>query len=1424
MKFPLFPAFFLLSLLPLQAVEEAGSAFGNSNNPISQHKFETWDFNQAVRELGNPPGPVLLSTYDKLRSAWNLKSYYKRNGRLHYLILELIKDGNTTDLNTWMLLRANTIWLNHNCGVDRRLFFTHLLKPYEQEKPLEQAHQLKWLHSVDFLKNYHIQQLLGIVTAQRGIPAILIERVNPATRTTYTPAEINRLWSDPAAHTPFIMRHGSDVARHTLRFLLHDSSALYESARLSGLTCWDYTWGKDLPEPIALGLQQMQNRNSGKLPTTDELTAIRKAALGLPPEMQGFIVRNMLVAEPTCMPWKHTDDPNASLAEMPDCSAVNTPQWNNELLGRTKGIAADLAALDALVIREQEADMLSSLVLFTLADGARTRKDHEFKDEIPTQGHYRYSSTFDVEVSENGIDVLIDEKGPRFARNDEEMRQRSHQLNVALHRCALQLALLERDGKTEELNTHCAALAELLNRHRIWPLLLNQAALRGLSPECKVQLMHHCRGGHNILRSMASFFAGGTAANIYSWANLITTRRDENNKPDPEPETLASVLRDYLRNNDLMPCTPQQLEETQKRWLELDDRYPRKGIAEALLMPGRMNDTMYRPDIDPARISGEISRRGYYLIRHALGKGDIPTAEKLLAGMTSDQKLYRHTGTRLAAALVARAKGDEAAAREHERLGITQAAMHLYSYYTFHWTDAHRILLEHGLTQASERLMLLVPERDLIFMRPELVRQLAEQRKFRSAAFAMEMQLAKFCSNAAPISGLGTQEDLIIWRLQADVYHALALLQQGNKSAADTLLNGAMSQLERMPRAAAKVAPALLCCADIPAETRSAYRQRLLNGAAACPAALALLQQTELRNLPTVDESSDLSALQQIRNPEGPQALESPFYTWHLQKQDEEDEVREMDERTATRVTVDARIVSSVYGQQGLSPWVELETSSGRKLKVNFDELEADDLAHIIDWKERNNIRTWTHREAKGNSLRPPFDARLDCMLQGRKSGGYRRRFGVDVSDGRQAEFTLTDGTYHKLYVNELNDEEVAVIEQSPNKRKMEPHFHTSLPEAETDAVRRNVTLRVFMLGKRGGPEEADFLEQMKTEGANMQEHNALLVCYKDDNGEWEAAGRSVMQLLRNSWELYNTPGENHLDGGFVLDISRSHGFRQSYPAISLFRYGKDAWKDADYKALIGAIRSGNKEEAERLLNARPELVKAHSYFTGMNGVLSTAILNKKPDMLELLLKHGANPNDRTSDGHTILLQAAHSPEMLRILLKHGARHDIPSRELSGYSILPLFAAKKNPEAVKVLLEHGVDPNTLDDSGQNVLHSFINGNVQIDAEPILRLAEIMIPAGLDINARDATGKSLLYKIAECASINAPGRSLSNPERHAKMLQAMKKLIDLGADPEETAGGWPSLPERLNNTYTRMTYDAICPEVDKILREYRRKTE
>ncbi len=1423
MKNYTFSLLFLLSIMPTSAIEEVAFVYGNNDKPISQKNFDTWDFTKAIRALGKPPGPVLQSTYDMLRSSWKMDSYYKRNGRQHYHMLMLMKNGQTTDMNTWMLIRANSIWLNHSCGVDRRLFFTHLLKPYEQEKPQELPHQLKWLSSLSYHPDFKTPYLLGIVTAQRGIPATLIERVNPFTRTTYLPAEINRLWSDPVAHAPFIMHHGSTFARHTLRFLLHDSSAIYESARHSGLTCWNYTWGRDLPEPIALGLQLMQKRNSGQLPTEEELRTIRKTAEGLPQEMQNFIVRNMLAADPTCMPWKKLDDPDATLAEMPDCSAVRTAQWDDSLLGETPGIEADLAALDTLTAQEKEADMLSSLVLFTLAEGARTRKDNDLNKEIPTQGHFRFFSSFDVEISENGIDVLIDEKGPRFARRDEEMRHRCHRLNVALHRCALRLALLERDGKTEELTKHSAALAELLNRHRIWPLLLNEAALRELSPECKVLLLKHCKAGDNILRSMVSIFSGGSVSVIYDLAQLVTQRRDEDNKPAPEPELLASFLRDCLIDNAPLLFEEEQLTDMQKRWMELDDRFPKKSITVSLLRPGRMNDTMYRPAIEPYRFSGESSRRGYFLISHALKNGDLATAEKLLSGMTADPKMYRHLGTRLAAALVARAGGNEAAACEHERLGITQAAMQQFSYYIFHCTDAHRLLLEHGFTDISERLLLLTPDRELNYVLPYLAWKLAEQRKFRSAAFTAELLLARFCSYAAPFTGLGTQADLITWRLQADVYHALALLQQGNQAAANTLLNTAMKQLERMPEAAALLAPAILRCADIPAETRSNYRQRLLCGAANRSAALSALHQIPLEDLPTADESAELHALQKIHTPDGPRPPESPFYTWHLKKPDiEEGEEYTPDERTADHVTLNARIVSTVYGQQGVSPWVELETETGRHFKVNFEELEADDISNIINWKERNNIRTWVYRKTKYTG-KPPFDARLDRMVQG-KSGGKHLRNGIDVSDGRLAEFTLTDGTYLKLHVNLLDDEAVSFIEQFPIKAKAEPHLHSSLSEAEADAVRRNVTLRIFMLGKRGGPEETDFRQHLREEGISMQENNALLVCYKDENGEWEEAGKAVMQMLSHVRDLYETPGEDTLSGGFMLNISRANSLRENRPSVSLYRYGNNAWNDPDYKALIEAIRKGNRPQAEQLLNARPELVKAHSYYTGMSGVISTAILNKKPDMLELMLERGANPNSRTPDGHTALFQAAHSPEMLRILLKYGARHDMLSRELNGNCIFPLFAARKHPEAVKVLLEHGVNPNTLNDEGSNVLHSLITGNMQIDGNALIQLAKVMVPAGLDINAKDAEGHSLLFKVAECADLNAPGRGIGKPEQHALMIQTMKELIDLGADPEESSGGFPPLLDRLKKVYTPTVNTEFCPEVEQILREYRRKPQ
>ena len=89
MRYLRFLPFFILSSLIVNAAEEMGHTYENSFTTISEKEFEEWSFQQAVQALGTPPGPVQESTYKMLRSSWNMKSYYKRNGRQHYLLNDI---------------------------------------------------------------------------------------------------------------------------------------------------------------------------------------------------------------------------------------------------------------------------------------------------------------------------------------------------------------------------------------------------------------------------------------------------------------------------------------------------------------------------------------------------------------------------------------------------------------------------------------------------------------------------------------------------------------------------------------------------------------------------------------------------------------------------------------------------------------------------------------------------------------------------------------------------------------------------------------------------------------------------------------------------------------------------------------------------------------------------------------------------------------------------------------------------------------------------------------------------------------------------------------------------------------------------------------------------------------------------------------
>ncbi len=193
--------------------------------------------------------------------------------------------------------------------------------------------------------------------------------------------------------------------------------------------------------------------------------------------------------------------------------------------------------------------------------------------------------------------------------------------------------------------------------------------------------------------------------------------------------------------------------------------------------------------------------------------------------------------------------------------------------------------------------------------------------------------------------------------------------------------------------------------------------------------------------------------------------------------------------------------------------------------------------------------------------------------------------------------------------------------------------------------------------------------------------------------------------------------------------------------------------------ALMVAARSVELDAATLLLE-RGAKVNAQEQWGGQNALMWASAQNQ-PDMMRLLIAHGADPN-------------AHGAARLwdRRTLSEPRPKDMNK---GGFNPI-LYAARQGcVECVQVLAEAGADLNATDPDRISALNlALINLH--------FGTAAALIEAGADINQWDLFGRAPLYNALDLHTLPVGGRTdIPSEDRHSG-YDIAKMLLERGADP------------------------------------------
>ena len=228
-----------------------------------------------------------------------------------------------------------------------------------------------------------------------------------------------------------------------------------------------------------------------------------------------------------------------------------------------------------------------------------------------------------------------------------------------------------------------------------------------------------------------------------------------------------------------------------------------------------------------------------------------------------------------------------------------------------------------------------------------------------------------------------------------------------------------------------------------------------------------------------------------------------------------------------------------------------------------------------------------------------------------------------------------------------------------------------------------------------------------------------------------------VVSCVKDGMETLFDPDKPHFEAWVrIYDID---------PAVS--------WQNTLEQAspLYYSVLCGFYDLAEHLAIKHPQYVNA---FGGEYGFpLLAAQGEGHGEVVELLLKHGADIDVREATGKTILLvvlsellEHDNPLNMVDFLLTHGA--DVNARDDTFTSSLHL--AEENycmREVVTILLQRGADVNLQDNNGKTPLHMLLDSEISCgggaEYEDGFNHVRLLLEHGADVNIRDKDNQTPL---------------------------------------------------------------------------------